>query len=71
MCNWCGVWPCAPNCPNRTAQPVGRCVRCAEALYEADWYIPSPWGPLCEECAREMLLRSRCRVQTAEEGGCA
>lgn len=70
MCHWCGVWPCAPGCPNREAPAVGRCVRCAAAFYETDWYVSSPLGPLCEECAREMLLLCRRRA-AAGEGGCA
>lgn len=69
MCNWCGVQPCTQTCPNREASVVLRCAHCATALYEADWYIASPAGPLCEDCAHEMLLRSRCRVDQGEQGG--
>ena len=55
MCEICRQTPCNSRCPNAPEpEPVEKCLKCGDGIYQGDGYFDGPDGPICENCMEDM-----------------
>lgn len=55
MCEICRQTPCNSRCPNAPeTEPVEKCLKCGDGIYQGDGYFDGPDGPICENCMEDM-----------------
>lgn len=57
MCHECNLSICSSRCPNASEpEPVHKCRKCGDGIYEGDKFFESDEGEICEACMENMSL---------------